>query len=129
MLGYTPPWQATHTLARTISTLTVFDLETATALHTAARTAGQRLTVHVKVNTGMNRLGVRPDAAPALLAALATLDGLVVEGIFTHFATSDEQATRIHAKVQFTCFTELLATLDAAGCVLPSPMPPTPPRC
>jgi alanine racemase len=113
VLGYTPPWHAAHALAHAI-TLTVFDLETATALHTAAQAVGQRLTVHVKVNTGMNRLGVRPDAAPALLAALAACDGLTVEGIFTHFATSDE-ADKTHAEVQFTRFAELLTTLDASG--------------
>jgi alanine racemase len=113
VLGYTPPWHAALALAHTI-TLTVFELETATALHTAARVVGQRLTVHVKVNTGMNRLGVRPDAAPALLTALAALDGLTVEGIFTHFATSDE-ADKTHAAAQFTRFAELLATLETSG--------------
>ena len=113
VLGYTPPWHAAQALAHTI-TLTVFELETATALHTTARAGGQRLTVHVKVNTGMNRLGVRPDAAPALLAALAALDGLTVEGIFTHFATSDE-ADKTYAAAQFTRFAALLATLETSG--------------
>jgi alanine racemase len=113
VLGYTPLWHAAHALAHTI-TLTVFEVETATALDIAARAVGQRLTVHVKVNTGMNRLGVRPDAAPALLAALTALDGLTVEGIFTHFATSDE-ADKTHAAAQFTRFAALLATLETSG--------------
>lgn len=113
VLGYTPSWHAAVALAHTI-TLTVFELETATALHMAATTMGQRLTVHVKVNTGMNRLGVRPEAAPALLAALRALDGLAVEGIFTHFATSDE-TDKTHAEAQFTRFQALLDTLSTAG--------------
>ncbi len=113
VLGYTPPWHAASALAHAV-TLTVFELETATALHAAAKAMGQRLTVHVKVNTGMNRLGVRPEAAPALLTALATLDGLTVEGVFTHFATSDE-TDKQHAEAQFTRFQALLETLRQAG--------------
>lgn len=113
VLGYTPPWQAASALANAV-TLTVFELETATALHTAAHAAGQRLTIHVKVNTGMNRLGVRAEEAPALLAALATLDGLTVEGVFTHFATSDE-LDKTHAEAQFTRFQALLDTLRRTG--------------
>lgn len=113
VLGYTPSWHAALALAHTI-TLTVFDLETAAALHAAAKAAGQRLTVHIKVNTGMNRLGVRPEAAPLLLTALAALDGLAVEGIFTHFATSDE-ADKTHSDAQFTCFQTLLGELNRAG--------------
>lgn len=113
VLGYTPPWHAASALAHAI-TLTVFELETATAFHAAAQAAGQRLTVHVKVNTGMNRLGVRPEAAPALLMALTALDGLAVEGIFTHFATSDE-TDKTHAEAQFTRFQALLDALRRAG--------------
>lgn len=113
VLGYTPPWHAAHALAHAI-TLTVFELETATALHAAAKSAGQRLTVHVKVNTGMNRLGVRPEAASALLTALDGLDGLTVEGIFTHFATSDE-TDKTHAEAQFTRFQALLEELSRSG--------------
>lgn len=113
VLGYTPPWHAASALAHAI-TLTVFELETATTFHAAAQAAGQRLTVHVKVNTGMNRLGVRPEAAPALLAALTALDGLTVEGIFTHFATSDE-TDKTHAEAQFARFQALLDALRRAG--------------
>jgi alanine racemase len=73
-----------------------------------------RLLVHVKVNTGMNRLGVRPDGAGALLSALRALPGLEVEGIFTHFATSDE-LDKDYSELQFRRFAELLEQLAAAG--------------
>ena len=62
----------------------------------------------------MNRLGVRPRQAPELLAYLRELPGLQVEGIFTHFATSDE-LDKSYAELQFTRFAELLAQLAAAG--------------
>ncbi|MFZ1770677.1 MAG: alanine racemase [Caldilinea sp.] len=113
VLGYTPAWHSELALAYAI-TLTVFELETAAAMHAVARDSGRHIPVHVKVNTGMNRLGVRPAEAPALLTALTALDGLAVEGIFTHFATSDEM-DRSHAEAQFACFRELLETLASVG--------------
>jgi alanine racemase len=57
---------------------------------------------------------VRPEAAPALLTALTALDGLAVEGIFTHFATSDE-TDKTHAEAQFTRFQALLDALRRVG--------------
>ncbi|MFO7630952.1 MAG: alanine racemase [Caldilinea sp.] len=113
VLGYTPAWQAEMALTHAI-TLTILDLGTATAMHEVAVAGGRRLTVHLKINTGMNRLGVRPAVAPTFLAALAQLDGLTVEGIFTHFATSDE-LDRQHAETQFTIFQRLLDDLEHAG--------------
>lgn len=112
VLGYTPPWQAVEAAAAQI-TLTVFDAETAAGLNDQAGSVG-RLAVHVKVNTGMNRLGVRPGDTPALLRALAGMPHLDVQGIFTHFATSDE-TDRSYAELQFDRFTELLACLGTMG--------------
>ncbi len=115
VLGYTPGWQGAEALAADV-TLTVFDAATAAELQAAAAGAPQPapLKVHVKVNTGMNRLGVRPQNAPALLGAFRELPGLQVEGIFTHFATSDE-LDKSYAELQFARFAELLAELAAAG--------------
>lgn len=113
VLGYTPAWQAEMALTHAI-TLTILDLGTATAMHEVAAAGGRRLTVHLKINTGMNRLGVRPAVAPTFLAVLAQLDGLTVEGIFTHFATSDE-LDKQHAETQFTIFQRLLDDLECAG--------------
>lgn len=113
VLGYTPGWQADLALAHGV-TLTVFDLETAAALQAAAALQRRSLTLHLKVNTGMNRLGVSPPEAPALLSALQKMDWLRVEGIFTHFATSDA-ADKVHADRQFVRFQQLLTQLADAG--------------
>ena len=113
VLGYTPAWQTEEALAYDI-TLTVFDMPTATAMHAIASTRSQSQKVHLKINTGMNRLGVRPPDAPGVLAEMAQLPGLSVEGIFTHFATSDE-LDKQHAEAQFVRFHALLADLTAAG--------------
>ncbi len=111
VLGYTPPWLAADALAFSI-TLTVYDLETAIAYATTTAAQGSvALGVHLKVNTGMNRLGVAPADAPEMLTALRKLGSLHVEGIYTHFATSDE-ADRSHAWHQFRVFQELLSALQ-----------------
>jgi len=112
VLGYTPPWQAAEALRHSV-TLTLFDMETAVAYATAVATEGSiALGVHVKVNTGMNRLGVSPAEAPDLLAGLRKLGTLNVEGIFTHFATSDEADKRF-AYQQFRAFQDLLGVLSS----------------
>lgn len=112
VLGYTPPWQAVEA-ARGRVTLTVFDGETVAAMH-GLLDGGPPLAVHVKANTGMNRLGVQPAETAALLAYLRTLPNLRVEGIFTHFATSDE-TDRSYAELQFSRFDALLKQVEAAG--------------
>lgn len=113
ILGYTPLWQAAAVVDAGLTT-TIFDLESAQALDTAAAQAGQRAVVHVKVNTGMNRLGVNVDQAGSLLAAISDLPNLTLEGIFTHFHSADlvdKQATQI----QLARFTHLLQELETAG--------------
>jgi alanine racemase len=113
VLGYTAPWRAPEALHHNI-TLTVVDLESAQEIARMVAQAGGKLTVHVKVNTGMNRLGVSPEEAPAFIAALHALPALRVEGIFSHFATSDEM-DKSYAQLQFARFEQLLATLAASG--------------
>jgi alanine racemase len=112
VLGYTPGTLALGAVRQEI-TLAVVDVATAEQVAAAARATGKRARVHLKVNTGMNRLGVAPDDAPALLSGMAKLTGLEVEGIFTHFATSDTD--RAYAEVQFSRFVTLLDGLCAAG--------------
>ncbi|NJN84251.1 MAG: alanine racemase [Caldilineaceae bacterium] len=94
--------------------LTIFDLESAHALNRAAAELGEKALVHVKVNTGMNRLGIDPQEAVAFLTGLARQPSLDVEGIFTHFATSDEADTRFTLE-QFARFSAVLDQLQHAG--------------
>ncbi len=110
VLGYTPPWQTAEAVHHHI-TLTLFDDDTARAY---AAVVGGRLTVHVKVNTGMNRLGVASEAVVSFLSVLKTMPNLEVEGIFSHFATSDE-LDKSHAWRQFACFQEVLHAATNAG--------------
>lgn len=112
VLGYTPPHLAGEAAQRDV-TLTLYDSETAVAYAGGVTCAVDApLKVHIKINTGMNRLGVEPGEVLALLEALQKMPSLSVEGIFTHFATSDE-FDRSHAQRQFDIFREVLALLDA----------------
>ena len=71
-------------------TLTVYDASLAWQFNSAARRLGRPLEVHIKVDTGMGRLGILPADVPELLRQLPVLDGLVVDGIYTHLSAADE---------------------------------------
>jgi alanine racemase len=70
--------------------LTVGDLDFAEAVSTTARRAGIEARVHVKVDTGMSRLGILEEEAAETVRAIAALDRLSIEGIFTHFSSASE---------------------------------------
>lgn len=93
---------------------TLFDGQTAQMWSATAAAAGQQIVVHVKVDTGMHRLGLAPEDGAAFLAHLAHLPGLRVEGIYTHFSTADER-DQAYARHQLRLFQELLTALSAAG--------------
>ena len=87
-LGQTPPELASELLEYSI-TQTVGDLETGEALSAAAAAARKTLNIHVKVDTGMGRLGFAGPDLNEEIRALCSLPGLEAEGIFTHFANAD----------------------------------------
>jgi alanine racemase len=113
VLGYTPPALAAEALAAGL-TLTVYDAETAAAYAAAGRALGRPARVHVKLDSGMGRLGVLSPDAPALLRALRGLDGLDVEGLFTHLAASD-LADQSSTLAQLRALDDVLGALGAAG--------------
>jgi alanine racemase len=113
VLGYTPVWLA-ETLVKAQIAATVYDLETAHALAAAAHQAQRRAVVHVKVNTGMNRLGLPLEEVADFVRALHNFPTIKVEGIFTHFAEAD-QPEQDFAQVQLARFSAVLATLENAG--------------
>ena len=116
VLGYTPGWQGREAVGLDC-TLAVFDLDTARELGRAARALDATVAVHVKVDTGMHRLGVAPDAVPGFVEALRAIDGLDVTGVFTHFACADDPSPAGVAATdaQVAAFSDVLARLEAAG--------------
>ena len=120
ILGYTPPCEAAR-LAEYAITQTVFDADYAAQLSQAALAAGVNIRVHVKIDTGMSRLGFlcqNKDDIPAAVQTLETvcrLPGLIPEGIFTHFASADEQDDGGYTKKQFDCFMALIEAMKERG--------------
>ena len=73
-------------------TLTVSSLEEARAVAACAQTLGKKITVHFALDTGMSRIGFPcTEAAAEEIREAAQLPGLIVEGIFSHFALSDSK--------------------------------------
>lgn len=112
-LGYTPPWQVREALRRDVQ-LAVFDGEVARECAAAAAELALPARVHVKVDTGMARLGLRPEDAPGLLAELQSRPRVEVVGLFTHFATADS-ADETFAREQLRRFNAVAEAVSKAG--------------
>lgn len=117
VMGYTPPDYVAHAVAHDLI-LTVTEINQAEALAEAAQAHGSRAKVHVKVDTGMARLGLLPDETLPFVAHLAGLPGLELEGIFSHFASADEP-DKSYAHEQLARFMDVLRTLSDAGYSFP----------
>ena len=88
--------------------------ECAEQLADEAAAQNRSVMVHMKVDTGMNRIGVRPEDASALAATIAARDELVLEGVFTHCAVADDVDDPFTG-TQLDRFDAVLAQLGAVG--------------
>jgi len=113
VMSYMPAWQAHEAIAHNIRA-TVFSLELARAFSRAAADLNETAYIHIKVDSGMGRLGLLPSEVLPFLQTLSRLPGLRVEGMYTHFGTADE-ADLSYAREQLRRYQELLAQLDEAG--------------
>lgn len=111
ILGYVPPWEAEAVVGYGLSP-SVTTRDTALALERAAAKAGKNVGVHVKVDTGMARLGLLPADVPAFVHMLATLAHLSLEGLYTHFASADE-VDKSFTWRQFQAFLEVSQSIES----------------
>jgi alanine racemase len=111
VLSYMPAWQAHEAINHNVSA-TVFTEELARAFSRAAADLNKKAYVHIKVDSGMGRLGLLPDQVLPFMRELPQ-NWLVVEGLYTHFATADE-VDLSYAQEQLRRFNRLLAQLDEA---------------
>lgn len=116
VLGYTPAWQARDLVLHDLSA-TVYNLDVARALSRAAHELQKEVRVHVKVDSGMGRLGLLPEEVPAFVAGLRALPGLVLEGIFTHMSTADSDLD--YARWQLSRFLQVMEDLARDGVRFP----------
>jgi alanine racemase len=98
-------WCVAHDL-----TVCVNELHTVRALAHAAARFNKQVPVHLKINTGMSRYGVRWDEALPLVEQILSEKSLLLEGVMTHFAQSDE-TDKGFANLQLSRFNEILGVL------------------
>lgn len=94
----------------------LFEEVTARHINELAAAAGKKIKVHIKINTGMNRLGVKPGKdLENLLNLVKSLDSIEVVGAYTHFATSTADYYDSFALEQFARFQEGVSQIKEAG--------------
>jgi len=114
ILGYTPE-EDFSLLLRYGLTPTIYGYSQAVVLDRMSGEMGKSTRIHLKVDTGMGRIGFRPGRqALQEIGKIAKLPNLFIEGIFSHQAWADNQQSDF-ANVQFACFRQFLEDLDRAG--------------
>lgn len=95
--------------------ITVFNVEAVRALSAAAKAAGKTASVQIKIETGLNRIGVKPGEPLAqLLAAIREAGNITVDGVFTHFSQAVDYEDPFTYE-QYAVFEKAVAQLRAAG--------------
>lgn len=120
ILSYTPPEEAAR-LARYDITQSVIDGDYARRLSAAATAAGVTVAAHIKLDTGMSRVGFfyhDEDSDRGTIDELqrvCALQNLAVDGIFTHFAAADEEDGEAFTRRQYALFMNAITELENRG--------------
>ncbi|GAA6856293.1 alanine racemase [Helicobacter pylori] len=110
ILGYSPNANASMLIDNDLSAM-IFSLEQAEIFSQMALKSQKRLKIHLKIDTGMHRLGLEPNfKSIEIIKKIRTLKGLEVEGIFTHLSNADAKI-KTHAKNQMKAFNTFLEQL------------------
>ena len=108
------PKDSLDELIRQDVSITIGDRDQINAAANAAQSQGLKAKLHLELDTGMSRIGARPEEAVSLARELQDLDSVSFDGIFTHFARADEPDAQ-SAREQLERFNGALAELEAAG--------------
>jgi alanine racemase len=116
LLGGVYPGQERKCIGFNLST-TVFTIEQAQALNQAAAKLFRKAQIHLKVDTGMGRLGVQYNEVPRFLVELKKLQNISLEGLISHFASADEldESGQYFTRLQGERFAWTLAEIRKAG--------------
>ncbi len=120
ILVFTPPFEHQIELFFKYSlTPTIATFESAEKFNSFAEKFGSEINCHIKIDTGMGRIGVNyKDAVNFIQKVHSEFENLYIEGVYTHFATSDER-DKTFALEQFQKFMTVLRTLDDSGIKIP----------
>ncbi|WZL72175.1 alanine racemase [Clostridiaceae bacterium 35-E11] len=118
ILGYTPDSCAEEVITNNI-TQTLYSLEQAKSFSQKAQALSQKATIHIKLDTGMSRIGFQPDQnAVHVIKEIFKLPNIVVEGMFTHFAVADETDKQFTYH-QYDKFMNMVHALEEEGMHIP----------
>ncbi|MBP7175038.1 MAG: alanine racemase [Thermoclostridium sp.] len=118
VLSYTDPVRAEEIIEHNI-TQTVFSHDLAQALSRAAVKLGKHARIHIKIDTGMTRVGFSPGySAIKDVVEINQLPGIIIEGLFSHFASADE-AEREYTLLQYERFESIVQELNRIGILIP----------
>ncbi len=92
----------------------LLDLDTAERLNAVAVMRRQQISAHLKVDSGMGRVGFTPEQLLAALPRLKNMPGLVIQGLMSHFACADERDSVVSA-AQLQIFSEMIDLVRANG--------------
>ncbi|WP_110461579.1 alanine racemase [Ruminiclostridium sufflavum] len=118
ILGYTDPSRANEIIENDV-TQSCYSYELAQALSDEAVKQGRKVKIHIKIDTGMSRVGFLPGySAVKNVVEISRLPNLIIEGLFTHFATADEK-NREFTLTQFERFMSIYNELQRIGIHIP----------
>ena len=113
MLGHTPTGLMRELISKDVS-IAVWTSQHVSMAENAAAGTGRVGRLHLKVDTGMGRLGAEPEEALAIARLIGGCRHLDFEGLFTHFARADD-ADLSSTERQLDCFERVLSAFEAAG--------------
>lgn len=118
ILGYTPAPLYPAMIKYDIATA-VFEYDMAKKMSDAAEKIGKKAKIHIKLDTGMSRIGFKQDdESLEVIKRIAELPGIEIEGCFTHFATMDEK-DKTKAMKQFERYMDFVERIEDAGIKIP----------
>lgn len=118
ILSYTDPRRAEEIILNDV-TQTVFSHDLAEALSEAAVRLDKNIKIHIKIDSGMTRVGFMPGySAVKNVIKISKLPKIIIEGLFTHFASADEN-DRSYTYMQFEKFMSIVSELNRIGIYIP----------
>ncbi|MGB9749395.1 MAG: alanine racemase [Caldisericia bacterium] len=117
IFGYVFPKQVNYILDFSL-TPTIYSIELARELDNLCKMRKEKVNVHIKIDTGMGRVGVLWEEAVNFIKNIKKFKNLNIEGLYAHFSTADEK-DKSFSKIQFERFMKVLDSLKKEGIVIP----------
>ena len=110
ILGWTPKEQYKKIVENNLIQ-TIYDYENVLMLNEVAEKLNKKAKIHIKIDTGMSRLGIKPADGLEFIREINKLSNIIIEGIYTHFSSADEADKEFTFK-QFDMFKNLISKIE-----------------